>query len=249
MEFVSLGHPFVKAVQIKFIVMKTKSSKKKNLEKKRFLFFQVGMILALASVLAAFEWKTPADEGFDIPGRGDWLIIEESVPVTVHKIEKPLPVPAPANETILNIVADDQDDDDVVINTEDDDDVVNVDTSYFEPYVEPEPDDVNDIVFKVVEEMPEFVGGMPAMIEYLKKNIVYPDDAREAGITGKVFVNFVVYSDGNIGDVKVLRGIGSGCDEEAVRVISGMPKWKPGLQRGNPVNVEFMIPIVFNLIK
>jgi protein TonB len=102
-------------------------------------------------------------------------------------------------------------------------------------------------VFTYVEEMPTFPGGEAAMYEYISKKIVYPALARENGITGRVFMNFIVDKDGNIKDVKVLRGIGGGCDEEATRVIKSMPNWKPGKQNGRAVQVSFNVPINFTL--
>jgi len=102
-------------------------------------------------------------------------------------------------------------------------------------------------VFTYVEEQPTFPGGESAMYEYLQKNIKYPPLARENGITGRVFLTFIVGPDGDIRDVKVLRGIGAGCDEEAMRVVKTMPKWKPGKQNGRSVNVQFNMPINFTL--
>jgi protein TonB len=102
-------------------------------------------------------------------------------------------------------------------------------------------------VFTYVEEMPTFPGGEAAMYEYISRKIVYPALARENGITGRVFMNFIVDKDGNIKDVKVLRGIGGGCDEEATRVIKAMPNWKPGKQNGRAVQVSFNVPINFTL--
>jgi TonB family protein len=104
-----------------------------------------------------------------------------------------------------------------------------------------------DEVFVLVEDMPEFPGGDEARNNYLTKNIKYPEVARKEGIEGRVFITFVVEKDGSIADVKVLRGIGGGCDEEAVRVIENMPVWIPGKQRGKNVRVQFNMPIVFKL--
>jgi protein TonB len=98
-----------------------------------------------------------------------------------------------------------------------------------------------------VEDMPSFPGGEEALFKYLAQNIKYPQIAKEAGITGRVFVNFVIDKEGNVTDVKVLRGIGGGCDEEAVRVVKNMPKWSPGKQRGKPVKVSYNLPIKFSL--
>lgn len=102
-------------------------------------------------------------------------------------------------------------------------------------------------IFTVVEEQPGYPGGEEARIAYLQQNIKYPEEAKELGIQGKVFVTFVVEVDGSITDVRVLRGIGGGCDEEAIRVVKSMPKWVPGKQRGVPVRVQFNLPIKFTL--
>ena len=97
--------------------------------------------------------------------------------------------------------------------------------------------------------MPEFPGGRDAMIKFLSENIKYPEEARKQGISGRVYVTFVVEADGEITDIKLLRGIGGGCDEEAMRVVSIMPKWEPGYQRGVPVRVQFNLPIKYSLGK
>ncbi len=102
-------------------------------------------------------------------------------------------------------------------------------------------------IFTVVEEQPFYPGGDEARIKFLQDNIKYPEEAKELGVSGKVFVTFVVEVDGSITDVKVLRGIGAGCDEEAVRVVKSMPRWVPGKQRGQPVRVQFNLPIKFTL--
>jgi protein TonB len=102
-------------------------------------------------------------------------------------------------------------------------------------------------IFTVVEEQPTYPGGDEARIKFLQENMKYPEEAKELGVQGKVYVTFVVEVDGSITDVKVLRGIGSGCDDEAVRVVKSMPKWVPGKQRGVPVRVQFNLPINFKL--
>ncbi len=102
-------------------------------------------------------------------------------------------------------------------------------------------------VYNIVEQMPEFPGGFEKMIEFLAKNITYPQGAKEAGVKGKVYVEFVVQKDGSLVDIKVVRGIGSGCDEEAYRAVKAMPNWIPGEQRGKKVNVKFILPINFYL--
>lgn len=102
-----------------------------------------------------------------------------------------------------------------------------------------------DSVFNMVDEFPEFIGGDEARIKYINENINYPEDALESGIQGTVYITFVVEKDGSITNVRVLRGIGGGCDAEAMRVIKSMPKWKPGKQDGEAVRTQFNMPIKF----
>jgi periplasmic protein TonB len=102
-------------------------------------------------------------------------------------------------------------------------------------------------IFTIVEQMPEFPGGEEKLFEYLQKNTKYPAMARESGISGTVFVTFVVQGSGEITDVKKMRGIGGGCDEEAIRVVRNMPSWKPGKQNGKTVPVQYNLPIKFTL--
>ena len=105
----------------------------------------------------------------------------------------------------------------------------------------------NDSIYQIVEVMPEFPGGTAAMFTYLSGNIKYPEEAKDKGISGRVFISFVVEKDGSVNQVQVKKGIGGGCDEEAVRVVQAMPKWKPGLQKGKPVRVSYLLPITFKL--
>jgi TonB family protein len=102
-------------------------------------------------------------------------------------------------------------------------------------------------VFTFVEESPEFRGGQGALMGFLSANICYPTLARNKGIEGKVYLSFVVSKIGFTENIKVLRGIGGGCDEEAVRVVSNMPQWKPGKQNGQAVRVQYTLPIQFKL--
>lgn len=101
--------------------------------------------------------------------------------------------------------------------------------------------------FRVIEETPEFPGGDTALRSYLAKHIQYPEEAEKSGISGKVYVQFVVDKDGSITNVKVIKGIGAGCDEEARRVVRSMPEWDPGRQKGEPVRVRLIVPVNFLL--
>jgi protein TonB len=106
---------------------------------------------------------------------------------------------------------------------------------------------VEEEIFTAVEQNPEFPGGQSAMYKFLGDNIKYPAAAQRANVSGRVFVKFVVEKDGSIGNVEVLKGIGFGCDEEAIRVIKSMPKWNPGRQNGKNVRVFYNMPVVYKL--
>lgn len=108
---------------------------------------------------------------------------------------------------------------------------------------------VDDEVFVVVEEQAEFPGGLDSMYAYIQKNLKYPELAKEKGIEGRVFVQFVIEKDGSISNILVKRAIGGGCEEAVVEMIKNMPKWKPGKQRGKPVRFQFTLPIKFELPK
>lgn len=144
----------------------------------------------------------------------------------------------------MSIVEDDVEVEDIEINVEVDQ------TEAIEVYVPPvreEEEVIEEEIFTVVESMPEFPGGPGKMLEFIATNIKYPPMARESGIQGRVFVNFVVEPDGSVSNVNIIRGIGGGCDEEAIRVVKTMPKWTPGRQRGKAVRVSFNLPVRFTL--
>ena len=113
--------------------------------------------------------------------------------------------------------------------------------------IQQEEEVVEEEIFTVVEEEPSFPGGVDKMYEYLYANIKYPQVAKENNITGRVYLTFVVEKDGSIANPKILRDIGGGCGNEALRVIKSMPKWSPGKQRGKAVRVQFNLPVVFDL--
>jgi protein TonB len=221
--------------------MEVRKTPKADLENKKGYFFEIGMILALLVVFGAFSLKS-----YDKQTVNQLQIAadDEIIPITEQKV-KPPPPPPPRQVTQIKIVEDDVEvEDDLDIDVEADD------ATEFEEYVPPEEDEEEveeQQIFQVVENMPEFPGGRAALMKYLASNIKYPPYAKEAGIQGRVFINFVVETNGNITNVKVLRGIGGGCDEEAIRVVKSMPKWSPGMQRGKPVRVSFNLPVKFTL--
>ena len=105
----------------------------------------------------------------------------------------------------------------------------------------------DDAIFVVVENNPEFPGGSDSLYAYIARNIKYPETAKKEKIEGRVFVTFVIEKDGRVSNAKILRDIGGGCGEEAIRVVNNMPKWKPGIQDGKPVRTQFNLPVSFQL--
>lgn len=223
--------------------MELKKSPKADLESKKILFRQIGLVLALLIVFGAFEYKSYDKRQINLQQRAAEDVPEEIIPITEQNV-KPPPPPPPQQVTVLTVVDDNTEVQDVKINVDVDQKTV---IEVYVPPVREEEEIVEQEIFTIVESMPEFPGGQQAMLEFIARNIKYPPLARESGIQGRVFVNFVVEPDGSVSNVKVIRGIGGGCDEEAVRVIQSMPKWTPGRQRGKAVRVSFNLPVRFTL--
>lgn len=225
--------------------MEEKKSPKANLENKKLMFIQIGMVISLLIAWLAFEYKNDDKREIDESLFNREIVEDlEMTEITKQEEQKPQPVELPKQTTQLEIVQDDVEVEDIEINAEVDQQEV------IEEYVpvEVEEEEVQEQeIFQIVEEMPSFPGGEAKLMEYVAKNIKYPQIARETGIQGRVFVGFVVEPDGSISNVKLLRGIGGGCDEEAMRVIKSLPKWKPGKQRGKAVRVSYQIPVFFKL--
>jgi protein TonB len=223
--------------------MESRKTNSADLERKRPVFFQLGLIISISAALVAFEWKTP-DRGLVLPPRTVVEPTEEIIEVFTDK--KPEP-PRPLITTILKEV------DNNTIDLPDIEIKIEIDPGdKVEPYKLPEllPDDPagdETEIFIVAETMPEFPGGYAALMKYLSENIKYPDIARETGITGTVGVTFIIEPDGSVSSIAVLRGVAGGCTEEAVRVVSEMPYWTPGKQRGKPVRVRMSLPVKFSL--
>ncbi len=227
--------------------MEIKKSPKADLESKKLTFTLIGLVVTLFIVWRVFEYKSYDKQTFDDLQTNVEVIEEEMVEITKQeqpKVQPPQPKP---QVTQIQIVEDDVEvEDEIDINAEVDQDEVIEEYEFTPPEIE-EEEIVEAEIFKVVEEMPEFPGGAAKMMEFIQKNIKYPMMARESDIQGRVFVNFVVEPDGTITNVTVMRGIGGGCDEEALRVVQSMPNWKPGKQRGSAVRCSFTVPIIFKL--
>ena len=227
--------------------MEIKKSPKADLESKKSTFILIGLVVSLFVIWRVFEYKSYDKQSLDEFQRTVEVIEEEMVEITKQeqpKIQPPAPKP---QVTQIEIVDNEEDiEDEIEIDAEVSQDEV-LEEYDFAPAEIEEEEIVEAEIFKVVEVMPEFPGGAAKMMEYIQKNMKYPMMARESDIQGRVFVNFVVEPDGSISNVAVLRGIGGGCDEEAVRVVQSMPKWNPGKQRGTAVRCAFTVPIIFKL--
>jgi periplasmic protein TonB len=219
--------------------MEAKKNPEVDLERRKGSFTLIGLITALAITLVAFEWTT-FEKQLGSLGSLDIDFLEEEV-IPPSATPPPPPPPPPAPTTILEIVDDKEDIVEVEILDQEIKEDTKVEIVQRTEVIEEEQ------IFTIVEEMPSFPGGEAELFKYLGKNIKYPQMATDAGISGVVYVTFVVDKDGKIRDVKVLRGIGGGCDEEAVRVVKSMPTWKPGKQRGKAVTVQYNLPIRFTL--
>ena len=227
--------------------MEIKKSPKADLESKKSTFILIGLVVSLFVIWRVFEYKSYDKQSLDEFQRTVEVIEEEMVEITKQEQPKPQP-PAPKPQvTQIEIVDNEEEiEEEIEIDAEVSQDEVLEEYDFTPPEIE-EEEIVEAEIFKVVEEMPEFPGGAAKMMEYIQKNIKYPMMARESDIQGRVFVNFVVEPDGSITNVTVMRGIGGGCDEEALRVVQSMPNWKPGKQRGSAVRCSFTVPIIFKL--
>ncbi|MBT5273981.1 MAG: energy transducer TonB [Flavobacteriales bacterium] len=216
--------------------MEPKKNPDISLEKKKGLFFQIGLVITLVIVLGAFEWKSYDKVAYNLGQLNLDDLEEEIIPITKQEVKPPPPPPPPPE--VIEIVEDDVEiEDEIEIeDTESDEDVE----------IEIEEKDDEEF-FMVVENMPEFPGGDLGLMKYIQKNVKYPAIAKEYNITGKVYVSFIVDKKGSVTNVKIVRGVDKNLDAEAMRVVKSLPKYKPGKQRGKSVRVMFTIPINFTL--
>lgn len=228
--------------------MEIKKTPKADLENKKSTWLLVGYVIVLAFMFIAFEW-TKRDIKIDTSQAITDLVFEEEIIPITEQPEQAAPPPPPAAPPIaetLTIVEDDADVEETTIATSEETNQA-VEIKYVPVAVEEEEPE-EQTIFEVVEQMPEFPnGGMAGLMQYLSKNIKYPTIAQENGTQGRVTVQFVVNRNGSIVDAKVLRGVDPYLDKEAIRVISSMPKWKPGMQRGKAVRVKYTVPVMFRL--
>lgn len=212
-----------------------KKDPKISLENKKGMFFQIGLAVTLIAVLISFEWKSYDKSNYNLGDLNLDDMEEEIIPITRQEVKPPPPPPPPPE--IIEIVEDE-------VEIENEVEIEETDTDEDE-IVEIEEDD--EEFFMVVENMPEFPGGDLGLMKFIQKNVRYPAIAKEYNITGKVYVSFIVDKQGSVTNVKIVRGVDKNLDAEALRVVSLLPNYKPGKQRGKAVRVMFTIPINFTL--
>ncbi|MCK9499776.1 MAG: TonB family protein [Bacteroidales bacterium] len=233
--------------------MQIKKSEKADLESRKFLFFLIGLSLALASLLFIFEWTSKDVTASSLGSLSDSDYVEEEIENTIQEAppeELDEPEPEPEPETIieeLTVVDDDVKVADIKINTEADEKTQTSTRVVQITEVEIVEEEVEPIAFAVVETKPEYPGGDAALMKFISENTKYPEIAKENGIQGRVFIQFVIDATGKVTKVQVAKGVDPYLDSEAMRVVKTLPSWSPGKQRGKNVPVTYIVPINFKL--
>ena len=227
--------------------METKKTNKANLENKRFLFFQIGIIVALGASLAALEYSEVYDIVESEPDHVYTMASYEQEMIPITQYRKAEQKPKMQKIHILDQI---EIVDDLYEMPEEDLELRNEKSAPDNPFPNT-PDiieeDVGPQPFYAVEEKPEFPGGYEAMYRWINKHIKYPMICAEMGIQGTVNLKFIINKKGEVTNVEIVKGTDRNLDKEAMRVIAMMPKWKPGKQRDVPVNVSFQMPVKFYL--
>ena len=225
--------------------MELKKNPKADLRRYSGLFLEVGFVVALGVVLGAFSYTVHEKNTAGFGELEEVDFEDEIIPITrQQEITPPPPPEVPKIAEVINIVEDDVEIDDEL-------DIADVeadqDTEVEIVAMQEEEEEEEAEVFFIVENMPEFPGGDLALRKHIADNVKYPEIAKENGLSGKVFVQFVINQRGEVENVKIARGVDPALDKEAIRVVQGLPKWKPGSQRGKPVRVSYTVPINFQL--
>lgn len=225
--------------------MEPKKSPKVDLEKKRSIFLELGLLIVISGVLLAFEWTTrPATDKMSFQREGQEME-EEIIPITEQKEPEPEPPKPPKVTEEIEIVQDDiQLEDEFILEDMEADQETAMDMTFDMG----EEEEAEEEVFVIVEDMPRFKGkSQDAFRQWIAQNLEYPQVAADNNISGTVIVQFAINSKGEVVDVRVVRGVHPALDKEAKRVIESSPKWSPGKQRGKAVKVQFTFPINFVL--
>jgi len=224
-------------------MVESKKNPKADLTRTTGLFLNVGLVVSLLLVIFAFEKKV-YDDGSLVNLSAQAEDFEDLMDIPQTQ-QPPPPPPKKVQPEIIEVPDEEEIEEEIEIDL----DVEMTEETVIEEVVfeeAPEEEEVDEI-FTIVEDQPTPIGGMSEFYQFVQKKLKYPAQARRMGIEGKVFVQFVVDKDGSLTEVKAVKGIGAGCDEEAERVIQSAPKWKPGKQRGRSVKVRMILPITFKL--
>ena len=230
--------------------MEVKKSPKASLENKRFLFTEIGFVIALLAVLFAFDYSSKEKKVATLETETAAVEVEDMIPITQETPPPPEAAPKiPILSDQIDVVDDNiKIDDNMFQNLEDDANSGVEIMDYIESAPEEETIEEEAIPFQLVEEKPSFIGGdANEFSKWVNSRLVYPEIAKENGVQGRVTLQFTVNADGSVSNVKVLRGVDSSLDKEAVRVVSSSPKWKPGKQRDRAVKVTYTFPVIFQL--
>ena len=230
--------------------MEVKKSPKASLENKRFLFTEIGFVIALLAVLFAFDYSSKEKKVATLETETAAVEVEDMIPITQETPPPPEAAPKiPILSDQIDVVDDNiKIDDNMFQNLEDDANSGVEIMDYIESAPEEETIEEEAIPFQLVEEKPSFNGGdANEFSKWVNSRLVYPEIAKENGVQGRVTLQFTVNADGSVSNVKVLRGVDSSLDKEAVRVVSSSPKWKPGKQRDRAVKVTYTFPVIVQL--
>lgn len=210
------------------------------------MFLSLGLVLSLLFTITAFEWKFHDNGLITDLGTTDMSRFEETLDIP-HTSQPPPPPPSNNQPPIIREVEDEVILEEIKLNIDAEmTENTAVEEVIYVPEVELEEEKAEEI-FTIVEQRPEPIGGMQAFYKYVADEMEYPAIAKRNKIQGKVYLRFVVDANGSIANVEVLKGIGGGCDEEAIRVVANAPKWIPGKQRGRAVKVYMTLPLIFVL--
>lgn len=230
--------------------MNPRKRTKYDLDRYRGYFLQIGLFIALVLTLTAFEYKSPSGGQMSLPEPNNSVLPEEVIPLTYQDRPRPELMPVrqqrQAPSPIISIVQE------VLQNTDvSPDDIAGQDSSGADQ-------DINGLenieqggrdaeIYTLLDEPPAFPGGEELRMKFLQKTVIYPRFARENKVQGTVYITFIVEADGRLTNIKILQGIGSGCDEESYRVVKAMPNWIPARKNGRAVRTQVTMPLTFTL--
>ncbi|MEM9051679.1 MAG: TonB family protein [Bacteroidota bacterium] len=227
--------------------MQIKKSREVDLERKKPTLFFFGLAMATALVLSAFEWQTFEEKKrSELPEPNEIPIFEvERIAPSFAEKKKVVTSQTQTKQKVITSIIDEFKfiDDELPMDELDfpdfeDEPVFQDIAALADPVIEEEP-------LRIADVMPQFPGGEAARMEFLRDNVSYTTMALDAGLSGKIHIEFTVGIDGNVKDIVLLKGLGGGLDEIALNAVRSMPKWNPGFHDGRPVSVRFVMPIAF----